>query len=152
MPFKSNINKTLIPIAEQLKNLSLEIELKMGAEYSVGQIKSRLSKGLGPNGEVLNTKAKVKEGRYSKRHAEARRYEGLTTSVRNLNFTGNMIDGFGVTTTSKKKAEIGFKNIEDGKLANYNENYMELEVFVPNDKDIQQVKTILEKKILAIIK
>jgi hypothetical protein len=149
---KSNIDRTLIPIAELLNRLDLTDELNQIAGNAVIKIEERLKRGIGANGEILDTKARQRIGRYSKWHGENRRYKGLTTDVRNLNYTGKMIADFGVLQANKKQSSIGFKSIIEAEKAKKNEDYMDADVFMPNDQEIATGQKILNDKISAIIK
>jgi hypothetical protein len=96
-------------------------ELPEVAENIVVRVKARIFTGRGTEGVIMTTKSRVKIGRYGAWHGGNRRRRGLQTDVVNLEYTGKMMNDYGVINKSRTSIGIGFKSDSESEKMEENE-------------------------------
>ncbi len=96
-------------------------ELPEVADNIVLKVKARIFTGRGTDGVIMTTKSRVKIGRYGAWHGGNRRRRGLQTDVVDLEYTGKMMNDFGVINKNRTSIGIGFKSETEAEKMEENE-------------------------------
>lgn len=98
--------------------------IKSAAHYANVLMKDRISKGMNAKGQMMESKSKRKEGRYSKQWGKKRSAKGKRTDIVNLSYSGDTMQDFGVDSSRQDfmetAASLNFKNSESEQIGEWN--------------------------------
>ncbi|GAA4464233.1 hypothetical protein GCM10023189_43240 [Nibrella saemangeumensis] len=92
---------------------------RMAVQEVAGRIQMR---GENTAGQLMQTKSQQTIGRYSRTHGQRRQQAGLTTSIVNLTFTGDMMESF-TAMPDATGVGVGFASDAMSERADYIEAY-----------------------------
>jgi hypothetical protein len=124
--------------------------------YSTKPVPAFLYFGRSPNqagDKAVRDRAKKREG---VSYREFRALNGLNVSPKNLQFTGEMWQGFGVIGVRKigegiVEVEIGGKNPRSSLLLAAHSDRENTRITAPSDRELALIKTGIEQRLKAII-
>ena len=124
--------------------------------YSTKTVPAYLYFGRSRNaaGEAaVRKKAKERQG---VSYRDFRQFNGLNTNVKNLQFTGEMWQGFGVTAVRQLRpgvvqVTIGGKNSRTASLLGYHSTREGTEITAPSDEEIRMITEGMNKRLVQII-
>ncbi|CAN5250873.1 hypothetical protein BH09BAC4_BH09BAC4_28180 [soil metagenome] len=98
---------------------------KATAQYAANDVRERIQlRGQNSAGETMLTSSVKKVGRYSESHGKVRQKEGLTTSIINLTFSGELLNGdsWTVIPDGEDGYGAGFREANMSERAGYMED------------------------------
>lgn len=118
----------------------LERELLRAGADVVVVVSNRIRReGRDAVGGILRTRAKRRSGAYSERYANRRREAGRQTDHVDATMTGRMMADYNLTERSKRSVGVGFLSDESDEKASYLETYYGADIFVPSEKEEDEI-------------
>ncbi|GGH42949.1 hypothetical protein GCM10007423_39960 [Dyadobacter endophyticus] len=118
----------------------LERELLRAGADVVVVVSHRIKRaGEDATGRALKTKAKKTDGGYSKRYAARRREKGRQIDRVDLFMDGDLMPAYNLTERSPRSVGVGFTSDEMDERAEWLENYYGTEIFVPSEKEEDEI-------------
>lgn len=128
---------------------NMEENLRKAAVDSVAIIADRVQqRGYSSSGSRLVTKARIKQGAYSKAHAQRRAERGLQTGHVDLTFEGDLMRNWDVLASSPTEAVVGFRSPEQAAIATYLEDEYGEEIFNLSNSEQDFVVDGLTERVL----
>lgn len=118
----------------------LERELLRAGADVVVVVSHRIKReGKDALGGTLETRSTKRKGAYSERYAGIRVDKGRQISRVDLTMTGRMMLDYHLTERTKRSVGVGFISEESDDKAGYLEDYYGVEIFVPSEKEEDEI-------------
>lgn len=144
----SNIGSLLQVAALCSQDLSPFLE--QAAVEAVSEVKQRIGRGIGSDGQSMISSSSPKTGAYSKDYGNKRGKAGLPTGRVDLRFSGKTMDSYGIIERGQNYVVGGFDNNEAGDIADYNEQ-MFGQAYYLSDEEINKADVFITKQVADLL-